>query len=88
MFCLGTLGCTFSPNVIVMYPFRFILGWAVGGASSTVPLYLAETAPKSIRGPIVALDQFMIVFGQFIAYSMNAVIAHYNHAPQAVVGSD
>lgn len=88
IFIIGTLGCTFSPTVWVIAPFRFILGWAVGGASSTVPLYLSESAPKRIRGPIVAADQFMIVFGQFVAYAMNAVIARINRAPEAVVQSD
>jgi major inositol transporter-like SP family MFS transporter len=88
LFIIGTLGCTLAPNVAVIAPFRFILGMAVGGASSTVPLYLAEAAPKRIRGPLVAVDQFMIVFGQFVAYSLNAVIAHMHSAPQAVVEDD
>lgn len=88
IFVIGTIGCTLSPNVWVLYPFRFILGWAVGGASSTVPLYLSETAPKRIRGPLVAVDQFMIVFGQFVAFAMNAVIARMHSGPEAVVQSD
>lgn len=88
IFLVGTIGCALSPSVAVIAPFRFILGWAVGGASSTVPLYLAEAAPKRIRGPLVAVDQFMIVFGQFIAYSMNAAISRMTRAPQAVVESD
>lgn len=87
LFIIGTLGCTFSPNVYVMYVFRFVLGWAVGGASSTVPVYLAETAPQRIRGPLVAVDQFMIVFGQLIAYSLNAVISHAQGGPQVEVAS-
>lgn len=88
IFLVGTIGCALAPNVVVISPFRFILGWAVGGASSTVPLYLAESAPKRIRGPIVAIDQFMIVFGQFIAYSMNAAISRMVRAPEATVQSD
>lgn len=88
VFVIGTVGCTLAPSVAVMAPFRFILGWAVGGASSTVPLYLAEAAPKRIRGQLVAVDQFMIVFGQFIAYSMNAAISRMTQAPQAVVEND
>lgn len=88
IFVVGTIGCTLAPSVLVLYPFRFILGWAVGGASSTVPLYLAETAPKHIRGPLVAVDQFMIVFGQFVAFAMNAVIARVHSGPEAVVQTD
>ncbi len=88
VFIVGTVGCTLSPSVWVLYPFRFVLGWAVGSASSTVPLYLSETAPKRIRGPLVAVDQFMIVFGQFVAYAMNAVIARMHSGPEVTIASD
>ncbi|MDU0968368.1 MAG: MFS transporter [Actinomycetaceae bacterium] len=88
VFIVGTIGCTLSPNVWVLFPFRFVLGWAVGGASATVPLYLSETAPKHIRGPLVAVDQFVIVFGQFVAFTMNAVIARSNSAPEVTVSAD
>ncbi len=74
VFFFGALGCTFSPNIWVLYFFRIVLGFAVGGASATVPVFLGETAPKRIRGTLVAVDQMMIVFGQFLAFSMNAVL--------------
>ncbi len=88
IFIVGTIGCVFSPNIWVLYPFRFILGWAVGGASATVPIYLAENAPSRIRGPIVAIDQFMIVFGQLLAYSLNAMISSAHGGPQVQIASD
>jgi len=76
IFFFGALGTAFAPNIWVMYPCRFILGLAVGGASTTVPVYLAEMAPKSIRGTLVAVDQLMIVTGQLLAFSVNAIIAN------------
>lgn len=85
VFLIGALGTTFAPNVFVMYPFRFILGFAVGGASATVPVYLAETAPKRIRGSIVAVDQLMIVTGQLLAFTMNAIINAAHGGPQITV---
>lgn len=88
VFVLGALGCTFSFNIWMLYIFRFVLGFAVGGASATVPVYLSETAPHRIRGVLVAVDQFMIVGGQFLAYSMNAVLAQYHGGPEAVVAND
>lgn len=75
LFLLGALGTALAPNVWVMYVFRVILGFAVGGASATVPVYLAETAPKRVRGSIVAIDQMMIVTGQLLAFAMNAAIS-------------
>lgn len=82
VFIIGTVGCTVAPSIWVLYPFRIILGFAVGGASATVPVFLAESAPKRLRGPLVAIDQFMIVFGQLIAYTMNAWISTHNGGPQ------
>lgn len=88
LFIIGALGNAVAPNIWVMYPFRLILGLAVGGASATVPVFLAETAPKRIRGTIVAIDQLMIVVGQLLAFSMNAIINSAHGGPQITVKSD
>ena len=88
VFFFGALGCTFSPNIWVLYFFRIVLGFAVGGASATVPVFLGETAPKRIRGTLVAVDQMMIVFGQFLAYAMNAALTQYHGGPQVTVTQD
>lgn len=47
VFFVGALGCTLAPNTAVMVVARFVLGLAVGGASVTVPVYLAEISPPS-----------------------------------------
>lgn len=82
VFLVGSLGTAGALNIWMMYPFRFILGFAVGGASATVPVYLSETAPKRIRGSIVAIDQVMIVTGQLMAFAFNAMISTYAGGPQ------
>ncbi|GGO96588.1 MFS transporter [Actinomyces gaoshouyii] len=58
-----------------------------GGASATVPVYLAETAPRSIRGTLVGIDQLMIVTGQFLAFAINAAIARITGGPEATITS-
>ena len=88
IFFFGALGCTVSPNIWILYVCRVILGFAVGGASATVPVFLGETAPKRIRGTLVAVDQMMIVFGQFLAYAMNAALTQYHGGPQVTVTQD
>ncbi|MDO5093431.1 MAG: MFS transporter [Propionibacteriaceae bacterium] len=87
VFFVGAIGCTLAPNIWLLYVARVILGLAVGGASATVPVYLAETAPKSIRGTLVGVDQLMIVTGQFLAFTMNAGIARITGGPEATVTS-
>lgn len=74
VFGLATLGCVLSPSWPVLAGFRFILGLAVGGASATVPVYLAEVAPVERRGGIVTRNEVMIVSGQFAAFIINAII--------------
>ena len=75
IFFVGAVGAALSPTMHVMAFFRVVLGIAVGGASTTVPVYLAEVSPAERRGSIVAIDQVMIVTGQLLAYTNNALIA-------------
>jgi MFS transporter, SP family, major inositol transporter len=75
IFFIAALGCTFAPNTELMILFRFMLGLAVGGASVTVPTYLAEMSPADRRGKIVTMNELMIVTGQLLAFTFNAIIA-------------
>ncbi|QUH04175.1 sugar porter family MFS transporter [Saccharopolyspora erythraea] len=74
VFMLGTVGCVLAPSWQILALFRFVLGLAVGGASATVPVYLAEIAPAERRGGIVTRNELMIVVGQFSAFVVNAII--------------
>ncbi|KDN75550.1 major facilitator transporter [Streptomyces olindensis] len=75
LFFVGTLGCTLAPNTELMVVARFVLGLAVGGASVTVPVYLAEISPAERRGRLVTRNELMIVSGQLAAFTFNAIIA-------------
>ncbi|MEU0070128.1 sugar porter family MFS transporter [Streptomyces sp. NPDC006332] len=75
VFFVGALGCTLAPNTAVMVAARFVLGLAVGGASVTVPVYLAEVSPAERRGALVTRNELMIVSGQLLAFTSNAIIA-------------
>jgi sugar porter (SP) family MFS transporter len=55
--------------------FRFIGGIGVGGASVVSPMYIAEISPAAIRGRLVALTQFNVVFGILLAFVSNYVTA-------------
>ncbi|WP_458109362.1 sugar porter family MFS transporter [Arthrobacter sp. R3-55] len=76
IFLLGTLACTFAPTTEIMVAARFILGLAVGGASVTVPVYLAEVSPSARRGRIVTQNELMIVTGQLLAFIFNAYLGN------------
>ncbi|GAA1996794.1 sugar porter family MFS transporter [Nakamurella flavida] len=75
LFLLGALVCALAPNVQVMVVGRIILGFGVGAAAATCPLYLAEMAPPERRGRMVTINELMIVTGQFLAFAINALLA-------------
>jgi major inositol transporter-like SP family MFS transporter len=74
LFFFGALGSALAPSYAVMLPARILLGIAVGAAAATVPVYLAEMAPAHRRGRMVTINELMIVAGQLLAFSINALI--------------
>ena len=60
-------------NMFIIY--RIIGGVGVGLASMLSPLYISEIAPAGIRGKLVSLNQFAIIFGMLIVYFVNYYIA-------------
>jgi len=66
---------------IGMFAFmRLIGGLAVGAASMTSPMYIAEISPARIRGRMVSVNQFAIVTGMLVVYFVNYFIALYGQA--------
>ena len=59
--------------------FRFLGGVGVGLSSVVAPIYTAEIAPARVRGRLVGLVQFNIVFGILLAYASNAIIREIVH---------
>ncbi|MEK8144759.1 MFS transporter [Streptomyces sp. M10(2022)] len=71
MFIGGTAILVFAPGYVVLLIGRVVLGLAVGGASSTVPVYLSEVSPTELRGRFLTLNQFMITVGILVSYLVN-----------------
>ena len=71
MFFVGVLVAVLSPGFAILVVGRVILGLAVGGASTVVPVFLAELAPFEIRGSITGRNELAIVVGQFTAFVVN-----------------
>ncbi len=76
LFFLGTLVVVFTPNFEVLVVGRILLGLAVGGASTVVPVFLAELAPYEIRGSISGRNEAAIVIGQLSAFIINAILGN------------
>lgn len=55
--------------------FRFLGGLGVGGSSVVAPMYIAEISPPRLRGRLVAVVQFNVVFGIMLAFFSNYCVA-------------
>ncbi|GAB2757507.1 sugar porter family MFS transporter [Sinomonas soli] len=76
LFFAGTVAVVATPNFEVLVLGRILLGLAVGGASTVVPVFLAELAPYEIRGSVAGRNELAIVVGQLAAFVINAVIGN------------
>ncbi|MFC5583090.1 sugar porter family MFS transporter, partial [Rhodanobacter terrae] len=76
LFVLGSLlsGGAWSPETLVAA--RLILGLAIGIATFTAPLYLAEVAPEYIRGAMISLYQLMITIGILVAFLSDTALSY------------
>jgi len=63
IFVVGSLACSLAPSPWLLVLGRIVLGFAVGGATQVVPMYVAELAPARRRGQLVLTFQVGIGVG-------------------------
>ena len=64
-----------APNEWFLTGVRFLLGFIIGVSIVTAPAYIAESAPKSIRGSMIVTFQIATVSGICIAYFVGLALA-------------
>jgi len=62
-----------SINYGMIITARVILGLGVGLEGGTVPVYVAETVERRLRGNMVSLYQFNIALGEVMGYAVAAI---------------
>jgi sugar porter (SP) family MFS transporter len=72
VFVVGAVAASLSPEPVSLSLSRLVLGFAVGGATQTAPVYVAELAPTSYRGRLVLFFQIAIGVGIVIATIVGA----------------
>ncbi|XP_033744927.1 proton myo-inositol cotransporter-like isoform X1 [Pecten maximus] len=67
MFTLGAAVMGTAPDKEMLFVGRLIVGVGIGFASMSVPVYVAEAAPPTIRGALVTLNQLFITIGILVS---------------------
>ncbi|KAH9988708.1 high-affinity glucose transporter [Xylariaceae sp. FL0662B] len=81
LWIIGSIIQCAAQNVPMLCIGRVISGTGVGIASSVVPIYMSEIAPKEIRGRVVSLQQWAITWGILIQYFIQYGAAHVGGGP-------
>ena len=76
IFALGAIATGAAPNVEILITGRIVVGFAIGIASFSVPLYISEISPVKRRGALVSMNQLMITIGILVSYISDYLIAN------------
>jgi MFS transporter, SP family, galactose:H+ symporter len=76
LFGIGALVTAFAQSIVWLIVGRFIVGYGIGVASYTSPLYISESAPPAVRGALVSLSQLAITVGIVVAYAVDFAFAY------------
>lgn len=68
LYLIATFLLMEAENYAMLLGGRLLVGFAIGIASITVPLYIAEIAPAKSRGRLVSLNQLLITIGILISF--------------------
>ena len=75
LFTVSAIGTGAVSMFTLFIIYRLLGGLAIGIASATSPMYIAEVSPAPIRGRLVAVNQLTIVIGILAAQIINYLIA-------------
>ena len=80
LYAVSALGSALATDPYLFSLFRFIGGVGVGVSSVVAPTYIAEISTSNIRGRLVAMYQFNVVFGILIAFLSNYFLTGFDGA--------
>ena len=86
LFISGALFQSATTSVSGMVVGRSVVGFAIGGASLVVPLYISELSPAASRGKLVTLSVLFIAAGQVVAYVIGYALSMQRNGWRWMVG--
>jgi SP family sugar:H+ symporter-like MFS transporter len=84
-FIVSAWGSGIAESSLEFVLYRVLGGLAVGAASVITPAYICEVAPARYRGMLTTLQQIAIIFGLFMAFVSNYLLAEHAGASTAIL---
>ncbi|KAK4558099.1 hypothetical protein RGQ29_007740 [Quercus rubra] len=75
LFCVGALINGFAQRIWMLIVGRLFLGFGIGCANQSVPIYVSEMAPYRFRGGLNMMFQLAITIGMLVANLLNYFFA-------------
>ncbi|XP_022138096.1 sugar transporter ERD6-like 16 [Momordica charantia] len=74
-FCIiGWIAIYLSKESLALDIGRLLTGYGIGVFSYVVPVFIAEIAPKNLRGGLTTLNQLLIVTGSSVAFLLGTIV--------------
>ncbi len=74
LYAISAILSAIAPSFLFLVIARMIGGFGVGASLILAPMYIAEIAPKDLRGRLVSFNQLNIVIGISLAFFTNYLI--------------
>ena len=87
-FVISAWGSGIAVSSLEFVLYRILGGLAVGAASVMAPAYISEVAPARYRGMLTTVQQIAIIFGLFMAFISNYLLAKFAGASTSVLWLD
>lgn len=71
---IGWLSISFAKDPSFLYMGRLLEGFGVGIISYTVPVYIAEIAPQTLRGSLGSVNQLAVTIGIMLSYLLGLFV--------------
>lgn len=86
VYAVGAIISAFAANTETLLVARTLIGLAVGADSAIATAYIAEFAPRSRRGALMIMQQWMITVGILVSFIVAVVT--FKVAPDEATGVD
>ncbi|RWV78440.1 hypothetical protein GW17_00060599 [Ensete ventricosum] len=72
---IGWLAIYFAKDTFLLCLGRLFTGYGIGVLSYVIPVFIAEIAPKNLRGGLTSMNQLLLVGGNSVAFIIGTLVS-------------